>query len=74
MAKINNIKAMFLLLLICLLFVIGMIRMRHIINAKRSAAASAAPADETGAAGEKNNPPDPVSAKRNACEKNAGDK
>lgn len=41
MAKINNIKAMFLLLLICLLFIIGMIRMRHIINAKRNAAARA---------------------------------
>ena len=34
MPKINNIKATFLLLLMCLLFVVGMIRIRHFINSK----------------------------------------
>lgn len=52
MAKINNIKAMFLLLLICLLFIIGMIRMRHIINANRSAAALKEKTDDNKTAGD----------------------
>jgi len=35
MSKVNNIKAIFLLLLICILFVIGLIRLRHVINSRR---------------------------------------